>query len=203
MIPLARRLAEITVDGERPRDIAILPVKREIPDEPGILARKLEDAFEQGRQAGEAAARQDFAARLNDERERFVRDLRAQRQAWSLEQGERLSQQLAQGLCELENRLAECLARILEPFVKEALRRRAVDEFCALAASVLREQADAVFAMKAPRDLLEAIAQNLGPLAAKIDTAVSDRCEIEALSGLSAVETRLSYWLNSLEDRMR
>jgi hypothetical protein len=200
VIPLAARLSEIALASEPPSKPVLVSTRCQPPEELGIIARKLEEAFEHGRLAGEAAARQDIALMLEKERERLEHELEAQRQSWAEQQADRLSEHVSRAVSELEFRLADQVGAVLEPFIEDTLKRKAIDEFRALAASLLKDQPEAIFVMRAPKDLADAISRKLGPLAAKVDFVISDTCDIQASSGMGVFEARLSNWLAGLKE---
>jgi hypothetical protein len=113
--PAASYLTEFGRDGEA-------SLRRRDADDtrrPGIEA-----AHASGFESGKAAAMAALEARLEAERASFAQQRASERQAWVAEEAEKLAQRLSAGLGELEARIADTTARVLEPFLGAELRRQ-------------------------------------------------------------------------------
>lgn len=195
MIPLALRLVEFSPEGQahEPAAIPAEPINIE------VSALELAEAYERGRLAGRQEEQEVFADKFEQDRQRLDQRLQALRDEWNASQVEPMAQQLTAAMAAIEERLADHVAKILEPFVEKALQVKAVEEFCATIKDAVRGSAEALIAITGPRDLLDAIAAKLKPLPVPIEYVVSDACVVSARLGATIFETQLSRWLSALE----
>lgn len=148
--------------------------------------------------ASEAARREDeerFAATLTER-------LATARAEWTEAEADRLASGMGAAFAALETRISDVLARILMPFVGEAMRRRAIDEATQAIGGLLSqplpaESAPPAITVRGPEDLLAALKERLGEPAGVVFT-VAPGVEIEASCADTLIETRLGAWTDLL-----
>jgi hypothetical protein len=199
VIPLALRLMEFPPDENRhaPR---MAPQKRTQAMDTEIATEKLRDAFERGRETGKLEAEQTFAARFAEEKRMFDQQLKTLRENWTEDQAERISRHMTDALAEIETRLAGSVAKVLEPFLADAVKQKAVGDFSAAVRQALKDNPEPALQMTGPQDLLDAIAAQLGPLAKTIEFSASQSCTVSARLGPTVFETELAHWLTALKE---
>jgi hypothetical protein len=182
-VPATSYLMEFGRDGGLPlqrRDAASLA-------EADDAAARIDAAHASGFESGKAAAMAALEARLEDERASFARQLASARQAWVAEEGAKLAQRLSAGLGELEARIADTTARVLEPFLEAVLSREPGIEV----------------GVTGPEDLLQALRDGLAGRACAATYRPSDALDVRIVAGQTVLETRLAAWVAGIEEALR
>jgi hypothetical protein len=144
--------------------------------------------------ASEAARREDA--------ERFEVTLRERiataRAEWCEAEGDRLAAAMGEAFGVLESRISGALARILGPFVTDAMRTRAIDGVRQAIAAFLSQPfpGDApqpVITIRGSEDLLDVLKERLGEPEGIVFVSAPG-AEIEATCGDTLIESRLAPW---------
>jgi F0F1-type ATP synthase membrane subunit b/b' len=199
--PLAQYLADFGSSlkpGEAPqgrgRAPAIQPL-RAIIESP---VEKIEEALARGREQGAAAARAEYEAKLAEERARAAAALAEARRAWVAEEGETLAAKLSVSMRELTTMLADSLARILRPFLVDALRQQVVDGLLEKLGVLLAHDRDIVLRISGPQDLLDSLREKLGSFPASIDYIPTDDADVRVVANQTVIETQLQAWFQRI-----
>jgi hypothetical protein len=168
--------------------------------DPGDTASRIEAAHASGFDSGRAAAMAALEARLEEERAASARQLAAARQAWAAQEGERLALQLSAGLDELQARLSEATARVLEPFLRAELRRQAIASLGLELEALLARDPGIGISVTGPEDLLEALRDRLSGTACAATYLTSGEPDVRILAGETILETRLAAWAAKIEE---
>lgn len=197
MHAIARHLPDFAAPRPRGSEPAA-PGRPSTPQPPAIdLAEIKREAMELGRREGEAAARAEFEAQRAQDEERFAQRLVAERAAWCAAQSEPLSAAMRDGLAALEAALCEQLARIVGPFLKDAVRQGAMAELETLMVPLLAREDRPVLKVSGPADLIDALRIRLGdPGACLFEPA--DMPDVRVVAGETVLETQISAWLDRL-----
>ena len=160
------------------------------------LAEALEQARAQAHEAGRAEAeretREAVVAELAGAHEQALEEARA---AWVAEESARLAEALEAGLTDLQIRLAEKLARALEPFLARALREKACAEMAAMLERLLAAgEAGAEIRVEGPQDLLDALRAKLPERPGLVLHVVSGRPDIRVSCADTTLETQIAQW---------
>jgi hypothetical protein len=166
-------------------------------------AARIDAAHAGGFESGKAAATATLEARLEEERASFVRQLASARRAWVVEEGEKLAQRLSAGLGELEARVAETTARVLEPFLRAELRRQAIIELRAGLEAVLSREPGIEIDVTGPEDLLQALRDGLAGRACAATYRPSGEPDVRIVAGQTILQTRLAAWVARIEEALR
>jgi hypothetical protein len=172
----------------------------EIPAEDPLL--QIEAARETGRAEGMEAAREEFAAELETERQLHRQQLEAARRKWSDDESTALSASLAAGLAEIEARLAEGLSRVLLPFVIDALRVQMIGELSETIAVLLGNNEAVAIKVNGPADLLDMLRAKLAGASASIDYEVTESVDVNVRIEQTMIETQLSAWIARITAEM-
>lgn len=192
-IPLARFLADFGIEGEHHADGARA--------ESASNARMAE-THARGYAEGRVAAEAEFAAKIEAQREDFERRLAAARKNWCDAEGAALSDALVRTVKDLEARLAETTARILQPFLEADVRRAAIAELVATIDAVLVRDKVARIEITGPDDLLGILRARL-PDKVAATFASSDTCDIRVTIDQTVLETRLGAWMAAIGEAIR
>lgn len=164
------------------------------PDIEEQLAEARRDGYAEGEAAGRASAEADAEA-LGAEHEAA---LEAARGRWAAEQGEVLATLLRDGLSALETAVADALAGLMEPVLREAVRAKALEDVREAVRTLLAGDGDALVRITGPADLLDAVEGALasapGVEFAPDETAV----EITVSAGDTTIRSALGPWAERL-----
>jgi hypothetical protein len=197
-VPAARFLA----DFGAPADAAPAGAKADENSAASVAAR-LEEAYGRGLLTGRATAAAQFNVKLNEQRTMFAAELAAERQKWSEEAGQALTDQLYAAVADFETRIAETTARILKPFVEAGLRQQAIAELQANLNALVMADPGVGLCISGPADVLEAIAARLADKTITVTYVPSDDCEVKIVAGPATLETCLRGWMDRLEELTR
>jgi len=167
------------------------------------LAAEIAAAESRGREEGRHAAQAEMQEELAEAERRFEERIAAERLRWTAEQSERLCGEMDSALARLGGSAAETVARILAPFVSEAIRAQAVAELARATEGLLGGRQDISLRISGPGDLLEALHARLGDNAAGIEFVPGPVCEVRVVGGSTLIETRLRAWAERLQQALR
>jgi hypothetical protein len=199
-VPATSYLMEFGRDGGLP--LQRRDARSGVAEADGAAAR-IDAAHAGGFESGKAAAMATLEARLEEERASFARQLASARQAWVADEGEKLAQHLSAGLGELEARVAETTARVLEPFLEAELRRQAVAALRAELEAVLSREPGIEVGVTGPEDLLQALREGLAGRACAATYRPSDAPDVRIVAGQTILQTRLAAWVARIEEALR
>ena len=166
-------------------------------------AAMIEEAHAQGFESGKAAAEAEFAGRLEEREQHFRNELAAAREAWAQQESGQIAERLVKGLEEIEARLAETTARILQPFLGAELQRRAIADLVE-SLSVLRAQEQvASINVSGAGDLLEALRAQLEGRFGNVAYQPGEAGDVRVTLGQTVLETRIGAWMARIEEAMR
>lgn len=204
-IPISRYLAELPVtrlagDGQAHRVTRLTKLAEVRPEQD--YSMDIERAYRRGLEEGRAAARIEYAKHIDDLRREAEADRMADRMAWTQAEAARFAEDLEASLVEVEGRIAEVVARVLEPFLVEAQRRRAVHELIEAISTLTQRQQGLDLSISGPEDLLVALGERLNGRV-KLNLSVTDTPDVRVSADDTVIETRLGGWIASLSEATR
>jgi hypothetical protein len=164
-----------------------------------IKAILVDEAFTKGFESGKVAA----AAQLAEQKALHTKELAAAREAWTQQEGARLTEQLATGLGEIESRLADVAARVLTPFIAAELHNRAIADLVASLDVLLVQEGGAAVSISGPLDLIEALRVHLEGKIDNVSYHPSQACDVRVTVGQTELETRLGTWMAKIEEAVK
>ncbi|MCB5177754.1 hypothetical protein [Microvirga lenta] len=197
---IAQYLTEFSLDGKQDTKPLFHPKAPKVPDQDQAdeTADLVREAEERGRLEGLAAARREFEAELASARTQAEERLAAERMKWVQEEAACFTQQMDEALRNLEARLVDRVARIMTPFLTDALRSQMIEELQATVSSLLANNQNAVFKVSGPKDMLSALSDHLGAGNPRIEIAFNDEIDVSILMGDTFIETQLGAWIGRL-----
>lgn len=198
--PIARYLLELDAGYDPGATPALRPGgKSPAASKAGMLDEAHAKAFASGKAAAEAQT----AAKLEEREASHRRELASAREAWTQQEGGRLAEQLVKGLEELEARLADTMARILEPFLAAELRRKAIADLVESLSALRAQDKAAVVGVSGPPDLLDALRARLEGRLDNVTYHPGQVNEVRVTLGQTILETRVGAWLTRIEEAVR
>lgn len=157
-------------------------------------------SYDRGHAAGRAEAEAEWAERAAEIEAAFEDRLAKARAAWTAEEGQRLADAVADGIAGLERRIGDQAASVLDPFLKDAARERALDGLATAIRRVTGHEGSPAIRVTGPRDLIESLRRQIdsrqGPrLAFGVDETLS---EITVTVGATRLSTAIGAWQNVL-----
>lgn len=143
-----------------------------------------------GQIALEEAARKQAAA--------LEQALAAERQRWSAEQGALLGALIASTLGDIEQRISDCVAHILQPMLGEQVRAKATGELTRLVNDMLGKGECGKITISGPQDLLAAVEAQLTGLGEGVAFVVAETADMSVSVGDTIMETRIGAWADAI-----
>lgn len=199
--PVADYLANFgqPASEELPAAIAISPPRcpqEEVPCEvsrAAILAVR-QEALAQGL----AAASKDCEERLTLERQAFENQLAAERERWTREESEMLCSKMYAAMAETESKIADCVTRILKPFITASARNAVISALAENIAVLVRGQHSPLVSLSGPEDLLNRLRERIA-LSAEFEYHFSDAVDIRVIAGETIIESQLAAFSARLD----
>ena len=183
------------------------PVPVETPEDRAAQLRAaemkgIERGLERGRELGRAEAEAETASALACMQADYDARLAEMRQAWCVEEGDRLGVAFADALQALGAGITDRVGHLLVPVLTEALRRQAVDELAQSLARILGESRAPV-RVSGPADLLDAVADKLGPFEPAVEFVPAETADVAVQADQTVIETQLGAWGALMADAVR
>lgn len=193
-VPASRFLAEFSSN----RDVKILSasssVRAEADKAEAIRVQALKETYERGLTEGRAEIQAKWdadIARLNDAHA-------AARAAWADAESAKFGADLSQGLSDIEDHIAEVVARILAPFLEAGIRNTAVDALRSTVRGLWNNDNGLYITGSAPADLLDRLNDTAAAAEMRAADLTAGDTEIRLKIGDMIVETRMAVWLDEV-----
>jgi hypothetical protein len=183
-----------TLDLTANKDVS--PLWKHQPEPQEDIEGRISAAREEGYAEGVEAARAEAAAAIEEMRNALEAQLAAERQKWVAEEGELLNTQLASGLTQLQDVLADSVGHILRPFIVESLREQMIEELVGHVASMAANPDKIAIKICGPADLLVELQTRLGEGVFAIEYEVRDGVDVQVIAAQTMIETRLKVWID-------
>lgn len=163
------------------------------------IEARIADAHARGVLEGRAAAQVDTDAALARQTAQAEQKLKAERQKWCDEEGQRLGGQLTRSLEDLEQRMAAQIAQILRPFLAEEVRTRAMVQLSATLNDMLSKGDYAAISVSGPYDLIEAIKSRLKGDGEAIAFTEGEGPNVTITADETILEARIGAWTGAIQ----
>jgi hypothetical protein len=190
-----RREPEPTPAPPAPAPKAAPALKVEAPQ-----VNVIDEAYRRGYAAGLAEGN----AGLAEERVRSAVRLGEERAKWSDQQAVAIVNGFTTASRELETNIASSVARILQPFLADAVRDKAIDALIEQISALTCSSPVPVFRISGPADLLERVrAQLQTARRTGIEYEATDTLEIRVVADQTVIETQMQAWTARLKEARR
>ncbi|RZN09144.1 hypothetical protein CWO91_19030 [Bradyrhizobium genosp. SA-3] len=160
----------------------------------------LDDAYRRGHAAGVA----EGEARLAEERVRSAIRLGEERAKWSDQQAATIVNGFETACREIETNIASSVARILLPFLTEAVRDKAIESLVEQIAALTGNSPVPVFKVTGPSELLNLVKAQLDKARRTgIAYEAADTFEVRVVADQTVIETQISAWSEHLKEARR
>lgn len=160
----------------------------------------LEDAYRRGHTAGLA----DGEAKLAEERVRSAIRLGEERAKWSDQQAVAIVNGFDAACREIESNIASSVARILLPFLADAVRDKAIGSLVEQISALTAHSPVPAFRVTGPSELIDLVRTQLN-LAGRsgVEYQSADTVEVRVLADQTTIETQISTWMDRLNEARR
>jgi hypothetical protein len=160
----------------------------------------LEDAYRRGHAAGLA----ESEAKLAEERVRSAIRLGEERAKWSDQQAVAIVNGFDAACREIESNIASSVARILLPFLAEAVRDKAIGSLVEQIAALTSNSPVSVFRVTGPSELIDLVRTQLNRAGRTgVEYQSADTVEVRVLADQTTIETQISTWVDRLNEARR
>jgi hypothetical protein len=162
-------------------------------------ATLLQEARDEGMAEGLVVARAEYETQLRQESLAFEGRLVAERDQWTRQESERLSEDIKTIFTVIESQIAASVGRVLTPFVADAMRRRMIELLAETINVLLSGKECPVIEIRGPSDLLALLREKLAVLPGAIDCVAADSIDVRIAAGQTIIETRIEAWLERIK----
>ncbi|MGY3606560.1 MULTISPECIES: hypothetical protein [unclassified Bradyrhizobium] len=158
-----------------------------------------DEAYERGRSGGYAAALAEFEQKLADERQRLSMQLAEEKHNLLDEMAAKIAGDIAEAGAQLEAKIAGVTARILEPFISNAVQKQAVNTFVEQLASVASDVRRPALRVTCPPELVEVLRGKLAARAIAVELRAAPVAEASVTVDQIFLETQIKLWAERLK----
>jgi len=169
---------------------------REAP--PPDLESQLAAAYHRGVQEGLDTARAEVADVRAQERAELQKHAVVERLDFQINEYARLAERISNGLIEVERRIADVVARLLQPFVSQAISNRIVEELALNIARLRSAGGPGLMEIRGPERLLSALKTRLADSAVDVEFLVDEGIEITVEAQPTSISTQIAGWTELL-----
>lgn len=163
-------------------------------------ANLLDDAYRRGLAAGVA----EGDAKLAEERVRSAIRLGEERAKWSDQQAGAIVSGFEAACREIETNIASSVARILLPFLTDAVRDKAIGSLVERIAALTGNSSAPAFKVTGPSELLELVKKQLEvSRRTGIAYEAAEAVEVRVVADQTVIETQISAWSERLKEARR
>jgi len=160
----------------------------------------LDDAYRRGHAAGVA----EGDARVAEERVRSAIRLGEERAKWSDQQAVTIVSGFEAACREIETNIASSVARILLPFLADAVRDKAIGSLVEQIAALTGNSPVPVFKITGPGELLDLVRSQLQTARRTgIEYEAADTFEVRVVADQTVIETQIAAWSERLNEARR
>lgn len=160
----------------------------------------LDDAYRRGHAAGVA----EGDARIAEERVRSAIRLGEERAKWSDQQAVTIVSGFETACREIETNIASSVARILLPFLADAVRDKAIGSLVEQIAALTGNSPVPVFKVTGPSELLDLVKKQLETARRTgIEYEAADTFEVRVVADQTVIETQITAWSERLKEARR
>jgi hypothetical protein len=171
-----------------------------VPEAEAPPANLIEDAYRRGHAAGVA----ESDARVAEERVRSAIRLGEERSKWSDQQAVAIVNGFETACREIETNIASSVARILLPFLAEAVRDKAIGSLVEQISALTGNSPVPVFKVTGPGELLDLVRTQLeASKRTGIAYETAETFEVRVVADQTVIETQISAWAERLKDARR
>lgn len=200
---IARYLIDFDLEKKRETGRPEQGKPSQVPPSPTDIADRIRKAEAAAREEALTEAARKLEQSLAIERAGFTERLAVERTKWNDEEARALTAQFALAVQVMEQGLADCVARILTPFLADRLRQTIVEELLKTLGKLASDKQNVAFTIRGPDDMLSAIESALGPDNGRFTYVADTSVDVRVSVNDTAVETQLGAWSARLSEAIQ
>ena len=161
---------------------------------------RLTESYHRGVQEGIDATKAEAATARALERAESQKRAVIEKLDFQMNEYARLSEALAAGFAELDQRVAQAAARVLQPLVSEAVTRQVLDELAETMSRLARGQGVGLIKVRGPEKLLRDLKPKVAMLAVEIEFVEEESVEITVCAQATEIRTELASLSRLIDD---
>ena len=189
---------ETSMEPPPSRKGAALFRPREAPP-PIDIEAKMAEAYHRGVQEGLDAARAEAATARAMERAELQKRAVVERLDFQMNEYAKVADLIANGLAEIERRTSDAVARILRPFLKDAVANQAVAELAEQIGKLRVAGRPSLMRIRGPERLLQALRARLTSLAVEVEYVEEDGVEVTVEADHTTISSEIAAWTDLIE----
>jgi hypothetical protein len=158
-----------------------------------------DDAYQRGRSNGYATALAEFEQKLADEKHRLSMQLVEQKHSLLNEMATKIASDIAEARAQLEAKIAGVTARILEPFISNAVQKQAVTTFIEQLASVASDIRRPALRVTCPAELADVLRSKLAVRSIAVELRAAPVAEVSVTLHQVFLVTQMKLWAERLK----
>lgn len=166
---------------------------REEPPAPDVEER-IAEAYERGLREGAEAARAEQAETLAREQAQLRDQALEQQVDFQLNEYARLAEAIANGLGEIEDRIAASVTRILAPLLTNEMTKRIVDDLNEDLARLCSGGSPGLIKIRGPERLLTLLRERVSELPVEVEFVGEDAVEVTVEAQHTVIRSQLRPW---------
>jgi hypothetical protein len=180
-----------------PRETSVFRPRETAPPSPDLEAQ-LAAAYHRGVQEGLDAAKEEAANARAQERAELQKHAVVERLDFQMNEYARLAEQISSGLIEIERRIADVVARLLQPFVSQAIANQVVEELATNIARLRSAGSPGLMKIRGPEALVNALKSRVADLAIDVEYVVEEGVEITVEAQPTSISSQIARWTELL-----
>lgn len=204
----ADKVARLLTDFDRPElpkarsrvvpfDHALHSTAR--PAAPKPQAVPVDDGYQRGLAEGYANARAEFEQKLNDERNRFNAQIEDEQRGALSDAAAKIVSDIGEIGPQLQAKIADVTARVLEPFITNVVQRQAAASFVERLSSIITDTRRPAVRISGPSDLIEMVRSQIGAKSGSVELRVEAVPEVSIVVDQIVLETQVKIWADRLK----
>jgi hypothetical protein len=195
----------------RPLDAALFATRRDPlpppiarqpppPEPPADIEAQLSEAYHRGVQEGIDAGKAEAATARAMERAELQKRAVIEKLDFQMNEYARINEAIANGIAEMERRVAQAAAQLLKPLLVEAVSRQIVEELTENVARLTRAGGVALLRVRGPERLLSALKPKVEALAVDVEYVEESGVEITVAADATEIRSELGAWMQLIDD---
>ena len=164
------------------------------PPPPPDIENRLSEAYHRGVQEGLDAARAEAATSRAMERAEVQKRAVVERLDFQMNEYAKLAEVVAAGMTEVERRIADVAARILQPFLTQAVSHQIVEELAANIAKLRIAGRPSFMKIRGPEKLLNVLKEKISTMAVDVEYVAEDGIEITVEAQHTTIVSEIAPW---------
>jgi hypothetical protein len=164
------------------------------PDPEAEMEARLAEAYHRGVQEGLDAANAEAATARALERAELQKRAVVERLDFQMNEYAKMAEAISGGLVEVEKRIADVVARILQPLVSDAVAHEIVEELVANIARVRGAGRPALMTIRGPERLLRLLKPRIAQVAIDVEFVDEGGVDVTVESQHTTIQTELAPW---------